>query len=84
MTAAQYWQIRALSEQRQREVSDGLVAELRAQREAAKTAQRLSVLVSHLKAAGVIDLTVGEWAPDDEKEAFVQVNQPSQDAAVKP
>jgi hypothetical protein len=67
----EYWKVRALSEQHHRERLEGQVAALRSQLEAQRTQQRLQALMARLKADGILDLSEGEWMPDDEHETFV-------------
>lgn len=51
---------------------EGDLAQLRALVESSKTSARLTALFAKLKADGVIDLTEGEWTPDDGRETFVK------------
>lgn len=80
---ADYWQVRALSEQARREQMEGELAQLRALVESGRTRARLEALFATLKADGIIDLAEGEWRPDDSHEQFVRI-EPSQDASAKP
>jgi len=75
MDRADYWQIRALNEQARRENMEGDLARLRALVESNKTSARLSALFARLKADGVIDMTEGDWRPDDASEQFVRMEQ---------
>jgi hypothetical protein len=72
---ADYWRARALSEQARGEEAEALVLCLRKQLEAAGTRARLVEHVAGLKASG-IDLSVGEWQPDDARECFVRTDRP--------
>lgn len=78
-----YWQIRALHEQSQREQLEGDLARLKAIVESGKTVARLNALFGQLKADGVLDMTVGDWRPDDAAEQFVRVT-PTQEASAPP
>jgi len=75
LSAEQYWKLRALSEQQRREQAEATVALLQKQQEAAKTGWRLEQMVQQLKAEGVVDLTDGDWRPDDASAQFVRMEQ---------
>jgi hypothetical protein len=82
MDRADYWKLRALSEQRDKELLEGRLALLMKQLDASRTAARLDAVMTKVKVDGGADLTIGNWTPDDAREQFVPT--PSQDAPVKP
>ncbi len=69
---AAYWKLRALTEQQAAERTKGHVAVLQQEVDALRTQGRIDRHLAVLRDFGV-DLSQGEWRPDDEAECFVPI-----------